>query len=97
MAVVAYLHLKYTPEAKEKVLKLIQDAVGIARDQEGFQDLNAYHCLEASAWHVFITWESQAHHDACQNSPQWLMLMPVLSELMEAEALELKLTFCEAL
>lgn len=97
MAVVAYLNLTYTPEVSVKVLQLVQNAVEVVKCQDGFQDLNAYHCQEEAAWHLFITWESQDHHEACQRSPQWIMLMPVLSELMEDEALQLKLRFCESL
>ncbi len=97
MAVVAYINLTYTPDVRDKVLHLVQNAVEVVKGQDGFQDLNAYHCQEDTAWHLFITWESQEHHDACQRSPQWIMLMPVLSELMEDESLQLKLRFCESL
>ena len=97
MAVTAYLRLSCTPESRDRVLPLIQDAVSVVQGQEGFQDLDAYHCPEEREWHLFATWESREHHEACQRSPQWFMLIPAISELMEEEALQFKLTFCEPL
>jgi heme-degrading monooxygenase HmoA len=97
MAVVAHLHITYQPDVEDQVSQLVREAAGVLKTQNGFQELRAYRGREAHDIQLFITWERQEDHEACQRSPQWLMLMPVLSELMEADALQFKLAFCDPL
>ena len=97
MAVVAHLRLTYTPEVEKKVLSLMREASAILKRQDGFLDLVTYRCLEDNELLGFIHWESLEHHEACQRNPEWFMLMPDWSELLEDEAVQLAITFCECL
>lgn len=95
MAVIAYLRLVYEPEAKDRVLGLLQQATDILKRQEGFLDLQAYTCLEENELLGFITWESLSHHEACQRNPEWFALFADWSELLEEDAVTLDVKYCE--
>ena len=97
MAVVAYLRLVYEPDVKDKVFNLLHQATDILEHQDGFLGLQTYTCLEDNEMVGFITWDSLAQHEACQRNPEWFALLADWSDLLEEQAVQLDVKFCEAI
>jgi len=77
------MHVKYDDFVEDEVQELGDEAVKLCQRHKGFVSARQYRVKDSNERFILMQWENEHAHQACRESPSWLMLMPQWSALQE--------------
>jgi len=89
MSVVAMTRVRYDDYVKDEVIDLGQQAVKIFEQQPGFVSLQRYRSRDRNEIVTLIEWESECAYTNCNESHDWLLLIPQWCALQEEGDVEI--------
>ncbi len=97
MSVVAMTRVLYDDYVKDEVIELGQQALKIFEQQPGFVSLRRYRSRGRNEIVTLIEWESEGAFTSCNESHDWLLLMPQWCALQEEGDVEIDTRLLEAI
>ena len=97
MSALVYMEVKFAPHAKKRLQNLLEEAQEVLENQSGFRGMKKYRCLEEDTLFGLLEWDRLEDFEACKRTPDWLVIMPEWSDLLEEEAVELVFKYCETM
>jgi len=89
MSVVAMTNVRYDEFVADEVIELGQQALKVFEQQPGFVSLRRFRSRNRNEIVTLIEWESELAYTSCNESHDWLMLMPQWCALQEEGDVEI--------
>lgn len=97
MSFVAISKVKYPKSLKEQIHAFGISMIPSAKLQPGLIFVSFHQSTDKDETMMYWEWETQAHHEACMESPDWKALMEKSGGLFQSEGVEFSLETYERL
>ena len=97
MSITAMTRVVFDPDVYDEVIELGKQALRIFEQQPGFICIRQFKVMDKSEILTMVEFESELAYRSCQESPDWLMLMPQWCALQEDGEVTLQTSLLEQL
>ena len=88
MSFVVITKVQYPDEIEESLLEVGKAMIPIAQQQPGFIAVTYNLSNEGNETMMYWEWQTEADHEACMNSPDWLKIVEQSAQIFQTEGVE---------